>query len=61
MSIFKVWQDDAQDKAIRIEASGMNEALDRAASVFGYADYADMGQARQWAEDEGLNIEILSR
>lgn len=57
MTKFNVWKDGSKDEAISVEAADMNDALDAAASEFGFVDYADMAQAENWSEDEGLNIE----
>ena len=58
MTIFNVWKDD--EEKIRIEAMGMNEALDNAAVHFGHVDYSDMAQEMEWGEDDGLNIEVAN-
>lgn len=54
MTTFKVWEEGKD--AVQVEAADMNEALDKAAEAFGFVDYADMAQEKNWSEDQGLNI-----
>ena len=53
---FNVWKDG--EEKISIVASNMNAALDAAAEQFGFIDYADMAQAHEWGDGDGLNIEL---
>jgi hypothetical protein len=52
-----IWE-DKKDEAINIVSEDGNKALDLAAQHYGYIDYADMAQERNWDsdEDDGLNI-----
>lgn len=60
LSAWAVWEDGKKDDALTVAAASMPDALDVAAQRHGFIDYADMAQAREWGESDGLNIEAAS-
>jgi hypothetical protein len=59
VSTYAVWPDGLKDETIDVEADSMPAALDEAARLSGYVDYADMAQEMGDGWD-GLNIRLVA-